>query len=163
MFALQFATGMRFGEVAGLHVEDLDFEESVIRIRRSTYRLQEVTPKSQAGHRQIDVDPDTMTMVKEYLGNRQSGRVFQTRNGTPLVVNNVNRHVLKPLCKKLGISIGTTHAFRHGRISVLQQNKVPGDLIKEWVGHTSLKTTSRYTHFPTEFRRKVVSDLAKNG
>jgi hypothetical protein len=47
---------MRFGEMAGFHVEDLDFEESVIRIRRSTYRLEEVTPKSQAGHRQIDVD-----------------------------------------------------------------------------------------------------------
>ena len=163
LFALQFATGMRFGEVAGLHVEDLDFEESVIRIRRSTYRLQEVTPKSQAGHRQIDVDPDTMTMLREYLGGRQSGRVFQTRNGTPLVVNNVNRHVLKPLCKELGIPIGTTHAFRHGRISVLQQNNVHGDLIKKWVGHTSLKTTSKYTHFPTEFRRKVVSELAKNG
>ena len=67
LFALQFATGMRFGEMAGLHVEDLDFEESLIRIRRSTYRLQEVTPKSQAGHRQIDVDPDTMTMVKNIL------------------------------------------------------------------------------------------------
>lgn len=163
LFALQFATGMRFGEIAGLHVEDLDFEQSVIRIRRSTYRLQEVTPKSQAGHRQIDVDPDTMTVLREYLGDRQSGRVFQTRNGTPLVVNNVNRHVLKPLCKKLGIPIGTTHAFRHGRISVLQQNNVPGDLIKKWVGHTSLKTTSKYTHFPTAYRRKVVSELAKNG
>ncbi len=163
LFALQFATGMRFGEIAGLHVDDLDFEESVIRIRRSTYRLQEVTPKTQAGHRQIDVDPDTMTMVKQYLGDRQSGQVFQTKNGTPLVVNNVNRHVLKPLCKKLGIPLGTTHAFRHGRISVLQQNNVPGDLIKKWVGHTSLKTTSRYTHFPPEYRRKVVSELAKNG
>jgi len=163
LFALQFATGMRFGEVAGLHVEDLDFEESVIRIRRSTYRLQEVTPKSQAGHRQIDVDADTMKMLRGHLGDLQNGRVFQTKNGTPLVVNNVNRHVLKPLCKKLGIPIGTTHAFRHGRISVLQQNNVPGDLIKKWVGHTSLKTTSKYTHFPTEYRRKVVSELAKNG
>jgi integrase len=100
--------------------------------------------------------------LKTYLGDRQSGRVFQTKHDTPLVVNNVNRHVLKPLCKKLGIPIGTTHAFRHGRISVLQQNNVPGDLIKKWVGHTSLKTTSKYTHFPTEYRRKVVSELAKN-
>jgi integrase len=71
LFALQFATGMRFGEIAGLHVEDIDFDQSVIRIRRSTYRLQEVTPKPQAGHRQIDVDPDTMTMLKEYLCDRQ--------------------------------------------------------------------------------------------
>jgi integrase len=161
LFAIQFATGMRFGELAGLHIDDLDFEQSMIRIRRSTYRLQEVTPKSQAGHRQIDVDPETMAMLRQHLGNRQTGRVFQTKNGTPLVVNNVNRHVLKPICKALNIPIGTTHAFRHGRISVLQQNNVPGDLIKKWVGHTSLKTTPRYTHFPAEYRQKVVSELAK--
>ncbi len=79
------------------------------------------------------------------------------------MVCNVNRYVLKPLCKKLGIPIGTTHAFRHGRISVLHQNNVPGDLIKKWVGHTSLKTTSNYTHFPTEYGQKVVSELAKSG
>jgi integrase len=157
LFALQFATGMRFGEAAGLHVEDLDFKESVIHIRRSTYRLQEVTTKSKAGHREVDVDPEVMLMVKEHVGDRQTGRVFQTKNGTPLVVNNVNRHVLKPICKKTGIPIGTTHAFRHGRVSVLQQRSVPGDLIKRWVGHTSLKTTSRYSHFTSDFRKKVAS------
>ena len=33
----------------------------------------------------------------------------------------------------------------------------------QWVGHTSLKTTSKYTHFPPEYRRKVVSELANCG
>jgi integrase len=36
LFALQFAAGMRFGELAGLHVEDLDFEHAIIHIKRST-------------------------------------------------------------------------------------------------------------------------------
>lgn len=159
LFALQFATGMRFGEMAGLHVEDLDFKELVVYIRRSTFIHQEVTPKSKAGHREVDVDADTMAMVKEYLGDRTSGRVFQSRNGTPLVNGNVNRYVLKPLCKKIGIPVGTTHAFRHGRVSVLQQNGVPGDLIKRWVGHSSLKTTSKYSHFTREFRKEIASRL----
>ncbi len=130
LFALQFATGMRFGEMAGLHVEDLDFSASIVYIRRSTFIHQEVSPKSKAGHREVDVDAGTMAIVKEYLGDRTSGRVFESRNGTPLVNGNVNRFVLKPLCKKIGIPVGTTHAFRHGRVSVLQQNNVPGDLIK---------------------------------
>jgi len=138
LFAFQFASGIRFGEAAGLHVEDLDFKESVIRIRRSTFVHQEVTTKTKAGFREIDVDPKMMKMVKEYLGDRQSGRIFESKNGTPLVNGNVNRYVLKPICKQLGIPIGTTHAFRHGRVSLLQQNGVPGDLIKKWIGHTSL-------------------------
>src|ERR1017187_3849834 len=58
LFALQFATGMRFGEMAGLHVEDLDFKELVVYMRRSTFMHQEVTPKSKAGHREVDVDSD---------------------------------------------------------------------------------------------------------
>jgi hypothetical protein len=36
-----------------------------------------------------DVDPDTMTMVKEYLGDRQSGRVFQTKNETPSAITQI--------------------------------------------------------------------------
>ena len=104
-----------------------------------------------------------MAKLREHLGNRQNRRVFQTKDGTPLVVNNVNGYVLKAPCKAVKIPIGTTHAFRHGRISVLQQNNVTGDLIKKWVGHTSLKTTSKYTHFPAEYRQEVVSKLTKIG
>lgn len=161
VFALQFATGMRFGELAGLHVDDLDFQSSTVHIRRSTYRTQEVAPKTDAGFRDVTVDADTMQMLKEYLNQQQltAGRLFKTRNGSPMVCANINRYVLKPLCKKLGIPIATTHAFRHGRVSVLQQNRVPGDLIKEWVGHTSLKITSRYTHFSDEYRREIVKNL----
>jgi integrase len=127
LFALQFATGMRFGELAGLHVEDLDFEESVVHVRRSVYRHQEVTPKTAAGYRDVDVHPNIMTMLKEHVGDRQSGIVFTGRRGKHVVCGNVNRYFLKPILKKLGLPIGTSHAMRHGRVSVLQQNQVPGD------------------------------------
>jgi integrase len=76
---------------------------------------------------------------------------------TLLPNGNVNRYILKPLCKKLEIPIGTTHAFRHGRVSLLQQNSVPGDLIKKWIGHISLRTTSKYSHFPPAIRKKVAA------
>jgi site-specific recombinase XerC len=29
---------------------------------------------------------------------------------------------------------------------------VLGDLVMEWVGHSNLKTTSRYTHFQDDFK-----------
>ena len=41
--------------------------------------------------------------------------------------------------KQIGIPEGTTHAFRHGRVSVLQEGSVPDGLIKRWVGHSSSK------------------------
>jgi integrase len=159
VFALQFAAGMRFGELAGLHIEDLDFENSIIHIRRSTFRAIETSPKTDAGYRDVNVNPEVMIMLRKHIKDRKSGRIFMNRKGGPLVHGNVNRYVLKPVCRELKIPIGTTHAFRHGRVSVLMQNQVPSLLIKEWVGHTSLKTTEKYGHFAGAYKQKVASEL----
>jgi len=97
-------------------------------------------------------------IVKKYVGNRTTGRIFDSNKGTPR--GDINRYALRPLLKKLGIPPATTtHAFRHGRVSILQQNRVPGDLIKEWVGHTSLRITSKYTHFDDAYRQGIIKNL----
>jgi hypothetical protein len=45
-------------------------------------------------------------------------------------------------------------------VSHLQANNVPGDFTKAQVGHSSLRTTSGYTHFSEDFARKTVERLA---
>jgi site-specific recombinase XerD len=52
------------------------------------------------------------------------------------------------------------HAFRHGRVSHLQANGAPADFTKSQVGHSSLRTTSGYTHFTDSFKREIVERLA---
>jgi integrase len=52
IFQLARATGMRSGELFGLRVEDLDLESAIVHIRRSTWGHLEVTPKTDAGHRE---------------------------------------------------------------------------------------------------------------
>jgi integrase len=52
------------------------------------------------------------------------------------------------------------HAFRHGRVSQLQAGGVPPDFTKSQVGHSSLRTTSGYTHFTEAFKRETVERLA---
>ena len=42
----------------------------------------------------------------------------------------------------------------------MQQNQVPPDFTKTQVGHSSLRTTSSYTHFPDAFKREIVERLA---
>jgi integrase len=98
-------------------------------------------------------------MLKEHLNGKTTGRVFESRQGTPLNANNISKRILKPLLKELKLD-GSFHSFRHGRVSVLQQAGIPGDLIKEWVGHSSLRVTSRYTHFDNAFRKETVGKLA---
>lgn len=160
LFHLAGVSGMRAGELFGLHAEDLDLNRGVIHVRRSVWRGQEVSPKTRKGYREVWIDSGTVRIIREHLGSRISGRVFQTRNGTPLSDNDLLRDVLYPICDRLKILRGGMHAFRHGRVSHMQQNHVPPDFTKGQVGHSSLRTTSGYTHFPDSFKREVVERLA---
>jgi integrase len=159
LFATLAGTGMRCGEAFGLHVEDLDLINGRICIRRSVWEGEEVTVKTKQGYRAVTIDPILTGMLAAHLGTRKAGRVFQTRTGTPICKRNARRR-LNELLKDLKLPKAGLHAFRHGRVSVLQAMGVPGDLVKEWVGHSNLQTTSRYTHFQDDFRRQIASQVA---
>jgi hypothetical protein len=106
------------------------------------------------GQWRVLFEPTLVEMLKKHLGTRNSGLVFQTRIGTPFCKSNVRRK-LNQILKMLKLKPAGLHAFRHGRVSVLQANGVPGDLVKEWVGHSNLRTTSRYTHFRDDYRKQI--------
>ena len=106
------------------------------------------------------IDSTTVALLRQHLGSRTSGHVFQSRVGTPLENRDICRRVLTPICKRLGIAPGGVHAFRHGRVSHLQTSGVPADFTKSQVGHSSLRTTSGYTHFSDAFKRETVERSA---
>jgi integrase len=117
----------------------------------------EGTLKTKQGYRVVNIEPALVGMLKQHLATRKSGCVFQTRTGTPLCKGNVRRKLIQIL-KSLNLKPAGLHAFRHSRVSMLQTNGVPGDPVKERVGHSSLRTTSRNTHFKDEFRKQVASE-----
>jgi integrase len=135
-------TGLRCGEVLGLHLEDLDLSSCRIHVRRSVWRGQEVSVKTKSGNRTVNMEPALAEMLRQHLAGRKSGRVFQTQNGTPFSKDNVRRKLVSVL-DRLGLKRGGLHAFRHGRVSVLQENGVPGDLVKEWISSTSFLLSSQ--------------------
>src|SRR5260370_28173259 len=137
LFHLAGVSGLRSGELSGLAFKDIDFVRGVIRVRRSVWRGIEVSTKTKKGYRDVFVDSGTVQMLKEHLGGRTIGPVFQTRNASPLGNTNVFRQGLKPIFRRLGIEPGGMHAWRHGRVSHLQANNVPGAFTKNQVGHSS--------------------------
>jgi integrase len=159
LFHLTAFSGLRSGEISGLHVEDLDLVRGIVHVQRSVWQGIEVTTKGKK-RRAVFIDSTTTAMLAKHLGGRTTGRVFETRNGTPLNNQNIVNKVLGPICKRLGIKHGGMHAFRHGRVSDLQAKNVPGDFIKRQVGHSSLRTTSGYTHFSEAFIGETVERVA---
>jgi integrase len=102
----------------------------------------------------------TVKKIRQHLGTRTSGRVFQTRNGKRINTESVLDEQLYSLLDRLKIPRGGMHAFRHGHVSHLQANNAPCDFVKAQIGHSSLATTSGYTHFPESFKREIVERLA---
>jgi integrase len=160
LFHLAAATGMRAGELFGLRVEDINFERGLIRVVRSTWKGVEVPTKTRKGYREIFVDEDTTRALREYIGDRKAGLLFPSKNGTPLQNKDIVFDVLYPLCDKLGLKRGGMHAFRHGRVSLMRANGAPEDLVKRQIGHSSLKTTSGYTHFSEDYQRELANKLS---
>ena len=158
LFATLAGTGMRAGEAFGLHVDDLDLEAGRIFVRRGVYKKREGTVKTPRGYRVLFIDPILADMLRQHVGTRTAGRVFETRTGSAFSKDDVRRK-LHAVLRELGLPKGGLHAFRYGRVSVLRTHGVPDDLVKEWVGHSSLRTTSRYTHFQDSFRQQVARDL----
>lgn len=159
LFHLAGYTGLRSGELVGLRVEDLKLDYGVIEVRRAVWNGIEGATKTKSGKRNVFIDSATIRLLREFLGARQSGRLFQSRVGTPLENRDICRRVLTPLCKKLGIKPGGMHAFRHGRVSHMQASMMPGDFVKDQIGHSDLRITSNYTHFEHRQKREMVEKL----
>jgi Phage integrase family len=84
-------TAARAGELYWLEVADIDFARNIIHVRRSVWEGHKLSTKSRNANRTIDVQPNLVTMLKDYLNGRQVGLVFPAKNGKPLRNNNVLR------------------------------------------------------------------------
>jgi len=161
LFIVLAGTGMRIGEALALELEDLDLDHGIIYVRRSVWRSHVQTPKTDNAVRQIDIDAALAQTLRDYIGDSKRTLLFESRKGTPLSDVNIRNRVLAPLLVKLNIPKAGLHAFRHGRVTVLRKNGTPGDLQKQWIGHSSLRTTDRYSHTDEEleYRRQAAGKV----
>ncbi len=158
-FATAAGTGMRSGELCGLRVEDVDLDSGIISVRRAAWEGREQTPKTKNAVRKIGIDAEVVRILREHLGQRKFGYVFQARNGSPLRESNILRRELHPILKELKLPKCGCHAFRHGRVSFLVENNVPLPMIRLWIGHGSDKMVQRYTHARPEFHAHIIASL----
>src|SRR5712692_856257 len=147
LYALLAGTGLRIGEALGLEIGEPSDERSgissdckTIHVRKSIWRGKKQNPKTDNAVRDIDVPASLAAMLKDFIGNRTSGFVFQTKIGRPLTPRNILRDSLRKIS-----DTATFHAFRRFRITNLREVGVPEDLVRFWVGHADKSVTDRYS------------------
>jgi len=74
-------------------------------------------------------------MLKMFIGNRKSGLLFASRNGTPLQQSNILRRTLHPILVKIGQPNCGVHAFRRFRNTYLKnRTSCPEGVRQFWLG-----------------------------
>jgi len=145
LYALLAGTGMRIGEALAIRLGNNDPNHTTIsadcktiHVRKSVWRGREQPPKTDNAVRDIDVHPSLAAMLKEFIGSRSSGWLFQTKAEKPLSQRNVMRDSLHKL------DVPGFHVFRRFRVTHLREQGTPEDILRFWIGHADKSITDRY-------------------
>ncbi|HFH9839212.1 TPA: tyrosine-type recombinase/integrase [Streptococcus suis] len=160
LYSLLLATGCRINEVLALEWSDIDFSRKKISITKTVNNhLQINSPKTRTSNRIIDIDNQTIMMLKKYQ-KRQKLAAWELGKTEKLVFSkftdkypskNYQLDRLHATLKKAGIEEAGFHAFRHTHASMLLNAGLPYKQLQLRLGHSNLATTMDiYAHISEE-------------
>lgn len=140
-FVVAFYTGMRFGEMAALKWQNVNFKLGVIKVRETRVRGEEGRPKTKGSVRDIEMLPpvvETLRDQRRYTMGR-SDYVFLNHDNRPLLPGSVNYHVWKPALKKAGLKPRSLYQTRHTFATLMLDGREHPGRVQRMMGHESLK------------------------
>jgi hypothetical protein len=114
--------------------------------------------KTRNGEREVDLHPSVAAILREFIGDRRSGLLFQTRRGKPLCQTNLLKRYLHKALREMGHPKAGFHAFRRFRNTYLRNyTSCPNGLRKFWLGWSDKDMSDHYDKIreDTAFRREV--------
>jgi len=144
---LFYASGLRIGELVGLHLADVDHGEGLVRVQGKgrKERIVPVGRKALEALRAYGTVRGTLH-PRGAAGPRDSAALFLNHHGGRITTRGVSRIVLMRLMQSgLGKKI-SPHGLRHSFATHLLDAGADLRAIQELLGHARLSTTQRYTH-----------------
>lgn len=170
-FKLAVYSGFRRGELLGLEWKDIDWENNLISVRRTSNYTAERgtytdTTKTKKSKRTLKFPDYVMNMLRELkeeqdkeqneLGNKwaYTDRLFTQWDGKPMG-NNSPYYWVKRFCKRNNLRFCDLHSLRHLHASLLINAGVDVVAVSGDMGHSCVGTTSNiYCHMFQEARAK---------
>ena len=146
-------TGLRISECLSLTLDDVDLDAGLIRVKNGKGNKD----------RNVPINKKLYPLIQDYRDNWRdaygSERFFATKKTGKLTNTYINT-VLRDAVKKLGWKKKVScHILRHSFASNLIKKKVGIVEVQKLLGHSSLKTTSVYTHVDNEQLYEAVNVL----
>lgn len=167
LYKTLLASGCHIGEALALEWSDIDLKKGIISISKTLNRYQETnTPKSKAGLREIDIDKDTVSLLKQYKKRQQvqswqlgrsEGIVF-TPFTTKYAYACLLRKRLQGHFKSAGVPDISFHGFRHTHATIMLYAGIEAKDLQYRLGHSNISMTlNTYVHATKEGAKKAVS------
>jgi hypothetical protein len=148
LYALLAGCGpLRAGEALGLEIGKHISEDCRTLYIRQKAKRGKIQPymKTENGERDVDLCARLSAMLKDFIGVRASGLLFQTSNAGQLLQSNTLQDSLHPILAKLEHVKGGFNIFRRFRITHLKKSDCPSALEHFWSGHAQTHVSERYT------------------
>lgn len=163
LFLVAVAAGLRLGELLGLTWADVDLDTGRVRVRRGLWRGMEVTTKTEAGERVVDLPASTVRALRQYreafppVGR---GWVFRTSSGTALDGDNLRHRVWGAALDRAGLPHLRIHDLRHTYAGLMIAAGAHIKYLSKQMGHSSVSfTLDRYGHLLPEVGREALGGL----
>jgi integrase len=165
---IALTTGLRWSELAGLQLEDLDLDgpEPHLTVNRGlhvssigpTYEK----PKSTAGHRTLPLAPAQVAIIQahlavsgEYRTGQKTDPVFMTKKGRRLEYQNFVRRFFNPAARAAGLTRTRIHDLRRTTATVLVASSQDLKTIQTVMGHSDIRLTLGVYALTTDERSRT--------
>lgn len=174
---LAIYSGFRRGELMGLEWKDIDWDNNVISVKRtsnytSTSGQYTDTTKTRSSQRCLKLPEMVFSVLKELYKDQQkmkagvgskwvdSDRLFISWDGSPMFCG-TPYYWLKKFTKKHGMRFCDLHSFRHFNATVLIGSGIDAATVSRALGHANVSTTtSIYCHAFQEVQARTGNAIA---
>lgn len=155
-------SGLRIGELLGLHVEHIDLEARTIRVEQQRLQSGHLAPvKSKTSRRVVPIGRVVVRALRDHLDGRTDGALFLDELGEPLIYRRW-RTLAEAAAREAGVDV-TAHTLRHFFASALISGGASVKQVQLALGHSSpMITLGTYSHLwpGDEDRTRDVVDAA---
>ena len=177
-FYLLAYSGFRRGEMLGLEWKDINWENSLISVQRTSNYVSKIgnytdETKTKKSQRTLKLPVQIMSLLRELKDEQTSDaltfgdkwvetdRLFTRWNGEPMA-NHAPYNWLRNLCKKEGLPFYGIHSFRHFTASTMISAGLDVTTVSGALGHSNSSTTLNIYSHAFETAQAKVCDAMSN-
>ena len=155
-YTVRFFTGLRTGEIDGLHWDCVDFQRRQILVRQALVEGKIEQTKTDGSYRHVEMSQLVLDALKDQKKATGSNTfVFCNREGNPLNHNNVTKRVWYPLLRHLSLRKRRPYQTRHTAATLWLAAGENPEWIARQMGHTTTEMLFRvYSQYVPNLTRR---------